>query len=61
MTTEGRSYVNVHAGHLEATTVPATHIGKQTIMRGSGITFYFTADVARQWIGVLETIAKEGE
>lgn len=59
MTTEGRSYVNVHAGDLEATKIPATRIGKQTVMKGSGITFYFTPEVARQWITVLETISKD--
>ena len=58
MTTTGRAFVGIHAGDLEATTTPPTHIGQQAVMRGSGITFYFTAEVAKQWISVLETIAE---
>jgi hypothetical protein len=60
MTTTGHSYVSIHAGDLETTNTPPTHIGKLAVMKGSGITFYFTPEVAAQWVGVLQTIA-EGE
>lgn len=58
MTTIGRAFVGIHAGDLEATTTPPTDIGQQAVMRGSGITFYFTAEVARQWIEVLTKISE---
>lgn len=58
MTTTGRAFVGIHAGDLEATTTPPTLSGQQAVMKGSGITFYFTPDVARQWIEVLTKISE---
>jgi hypothetical protein len=53
----GQVQASVVAGHIEATATKPNNIGKQVAMTGSGVMFYFTPDVARQWIGVLETIA----
>ena len=61
-TTEGTVGVSITAGHLTPTDRQPTSIGKQLWMGKDGaLAIHITPDVARQWIGVLETIAKDGE
>lgn len=55
----GQVTAAIHAGHIEATATKPNHIGQQVAMAGSGVHIYITPDVAKQWIGVLETIAED--
>lgn len=58
--TLGRIMLIVNAGDIQPTNQP-THpvVGKQVRMGDSGLTLNITPATARQWIGVLEPIAKE--
>jgi len=63
MTThEGTVGVSITAGHIYTSDLPPTRIGQQVFM-GSAREFalHITPTVARQWIGVLETIAKDSK
>lgn len=56
--TNGGISVSVLAGHIKATSQPIhPEIGQQVSM-GDDLYFHITAEVARQWISVLETIAE---
>ena len=55
----GQVTATIMAGHIEATTTKPNNIGQQVVMAGSSVHIYITPNVARQWIGVLEQIAKE--
>ena len=59
--TEGTVGVSIVAGHIAATDQPIhPRIGQQVFMgSGADFAFHITPDVARQWIGVLEPIAKD--
>jgi hypothetical protein len=57
--TTGDLSVSVIAGHIEATSQPPhPEIGQQVKMGDSRLYFHIKPDVARQWIGVLESIAE---
>jgi hypothetical protein len=58
--TEGTVGVSITAGHIAATKQPLHPVIGQQVVMGAGINFmlHITPDVARQWIGVLEPIAK---
>lgn len=59
--TTGNVSVSVAAGHIKATSQPTNpEIGQQVSM-GDDLYFHITPEIARQWIGVLETIAKESK
>ena len=58
--TTTRVYVSIEAGHLTPTpTPPSQLLGQQFQMDGSPVLLYITPTIAKQWIEVLETIAKE--
>ena len=58
--TEGTVGVSIAAGHLTPTDLPPTRFGKQIMMGDSGnFMIHITPEVARQWIGALEPIAKD--
>ena len=59
--TPGHISVTVQAGHIQATETAPNHIGQQITMAGASAMFYIKPDVARQWISVLETIAREDD
>lgn len=54
--------VSINAGNIEATGHSNPDSGHQLMMVGNTISFiHIKPDVARQWIGVLETIAEAAE
>jgi hypothetical protein len=57
-TTEGLVSVSLIAGHIAATDQPPHEMIGQQIRMGDYLHFHITADTARQWVGVLETIAE---
>lgn len=58
----GQVHATIVAGSIEATaTPPSPRIGNQIVMAGTGVHIYITPDVARQWIGVLESITEAGK
>lgn len=57
--TDGYITATINAGHISKTsTPPSPKIGQQLQMNGATIHIYITPEVARQWVGVLETIAE---
>lgn len=58
MSNTGSVSVSVLAGHIEVAAIdPNERIGQQVRM-SDDLYFHIKPDVARQWIGVLETIAE---
>lgn len=59
--TAGTVGVSITAGHIHATDQPMhPRIGQQIFMGDKAeLAIHITADVARQWISVLETITEE--
>ena len=57
---EGTVGVSITAGHIAATDQPPHPVIGQQVVMGTGVDFmlHITPDVARQWIGVLQTIAE---
>lgn len=62
-TLEGTVGVSITAGHIAATDQPMHPVIGQQIVMGTGVDFmlHITPEVAAQWIGVLEPIAKESK
>ena len=56
--TTGSIYVSVNAGHIKAANLPPHEIIGQQVRMGDDLYFHITPDVARQWIGVLTTVAE---
>ena len=58
-TPEGTVGVSITAGHIAATDQPPHPVIGQQLVMGTGVDFmlHITPDVAKQWIGVLQTIA----
>lgn len=57
--TEGKLSAVIHLGAIsKSSTGPTRIIGQQCYMEGMSGVLYVTPEVARQWIGVLETIAE---
>ena len=61
--TIGTVGVSITCGHIAATDQPPHPRVGQQIMMGDDASFmlHITPDVARQWIGVLEGIAKDSK
>lgn len=60
----GAVSVSVIAGEIEVTNTPITltpSLGQQVVMGNSGLYFHIKPEVARQWVSVLEPIAKEND
>lgn len=60
--TNGTVGVSITAGHIHATDQPTHPVIGQQVQMGddAGFIMHITADIARQWIGVLTPIANEG-
>ncbi len=56
--TAGLVSVSVIAGHIEAVDQPPHELIGQQIRMGDNFYFHITAETARQWVGVLNTITE---
>ena len=62
MTPQGHMRVLVVAGPIELSVHPAQPLsGKQVLMGNSGLSLHITPDIAKQWLPVLEQIAKDSK
>lgn len=63
MSTEGAVGVSITAGRIASSDLPPHPlIGQQVFMGTKGdFAIHITPEIARQWIGVLETVAKDNK
>ena len=59
MTRDHYPSVTIVAGELEQVVAPAATFGHMVRMHGGATYIHITPETAKQWIGVLNTIAEE--